>query len=241
MNQSESFNLKICSLCRIYFAENIFEIPTDFLNQITHSTTDARAKRVIHVWSILEETHFTLIQVNQEISKLFTLCVSSASNLENAPTNQSACKLNFCLLSTVRDWQLRVGIRKRSKVPEQIAATTLRPDLILLSTVTWQVVLMELTVPWEENIDMAFERKLEKCQVLVEQCRSSQWRTACYPIEVGCRGFAGRSLCKTLSRLDMINGKKKAIRAISESAEKPSRMLRIKRADLRSTTETCER
>ena len=38
----------------------------------------------------------------------------------------SACKINSCLLSTPRDWQLRVDIGKQLKVPEQIAPTTLR-------------------------------------------------------------------------------------------------------------------
>ena len=137
----------------------------------------------------------------------------------------SACKINSCLLSTAQDWQWRVDIGIRLKVPEQIATTTLRPDLSLWSTETKQVLLLrELTVPWEENIEVACERKLEKYQELVEQCKVNKWRTGRYPIEVGCRGFAGRSVCRVLSRLGMIGEKKrKAIRAISESAEKASR------------------
>ena len=149
-----------------------------------------------------------------------------------------ACKLNSCLLSTAQDWQWRVDIGNHLKVPKQIATTTLRPDLILWSTETKQVLLIELTVPWEENIEVACERKLEKYQELVEQCKVNKWRTACHPIEVGCRGFAGRSVCRVLSRLGMIGEKKrKAIKAISESAEKASRWLWIKRAEPWSTTD----
>ena len=120
----------------------------------------------------------------------------------------SACKINSCLLSTAQDWQWRVDIGNRLKVPEQIATTTLRPDLILWSTETKQVLLIELTVLWEENIEVACERTLEKYQELVEQCKVNKWRTACYPIEVGCRGFAGRSVCRVLSRLGMIGEKR---------------------------------
>ena len=150
----------------------------------------------------------------------------------------SACKINSCLLSTTQDWQWRVDIGNCLKVPEQIATTTLRPDLILWSTETKQVLLIELTVPWEENIEVASERKLEKYQELVEQCKVNKWWTASYPIEVGCRGFAGRSICRVLSRLGMIGEKtRKAIRAISESAEKASRWLWIKRAEPWSTTD----
>ena len=42
----------------------------------------------------------------------------------------SACKISSCLLVTARDKQLRVDIGERLKVPEQIATTTLQPDLI---------------------------------------------------------------------------------------------------------------
>ena len=64
-------------------------------------------------------------------------------------------KSNHCLLTNARDWQLRVDIGERLKVPEQIATTTLRHDLILWSTKTRQVVVIELTVPCEENIGVA--------------------------------------------------------------------------------------
>ena len=90
----------------------------------------------------------------------------------------SACKINSCLLSTAQDWQWGVDIGNPLKVPEQIATTTLRPDLILWSTETKQVLLIELTVPWEENIEVACERKLEKYQELVEQCKVNKWRTS---------------------------------------------------------------
>ena len=62
---------------------------------------------------------------------------------------------------------------------------------------------------------MPRERKLEKYQELVEQCKFIIWRKACYPIEVGCRGFAGRSSCRILSRLGMIGeNKRKVIRSL---------------------------
>ena len=160
----------------------------------------------------------------------------TSSKPVNLPTT-SVCKINSCPLSTAQDWQWSVDIGERLKVPEQMA-TTLRPDLILWSTETRQVLLIELIVPWEENIDVACKRKLEKYQELVEKCKFNKWRTAYYPIEVGCRGFAGRSGCRILNRLGMIEEKKrKAIRAISESAEKASRWLWIKRAEPWSTTD----
>ncbi len=73
--------------------------------------------------------------------------------------------------------------------------------MIVTSEVLKQLIMLELTVPWEERIEEANERKRAKYQELVEECRERGWRTFYEPIEVGCRGFAGRSLCKVLSRL----------------------------------------
>ncbi len=73
--------------------------------------------------------------------------------------------------------------------------------MIVTSEVSKQLIMLELTVPWEERIEEANERKCAKCQELVEECRERGWRTFYEPIEVGCRGFAWHSLCKVLSRL----------------------------------------
>ncbi|KAK0145691.1 hypothetical protein N1851_015413 [Merluccius polli] len=134
------------------------------------------------------------------------------------------------LLTTARDWQLKVDLGRQLKVPHTIAVTTLRPDLVLLSESTRQVVLLELIVPWEDRMEEAFERKRAKYEEL---------KTRCNPIEVGCRGFAGQSLCRAL-RLLGIRGlhNKKAIKNITDAAEKASRWLWIKRGDTWATQAT---
>ncbi|XP_074527636.1 uncharacterized protein LOC141791255 [Halichoeres trimaculatus] len=134
------------------------------------------------------------------------------------------------LLGTARDWQLRVDLGRQLKFPENIVETTLRPDIILSSATSKQVVLLELTVPWEERIEEANERKREKYAELVEECRGRGWRARCLPIEVGARGFAGKSLCKAFSLLGITGAhKRKAICSSSEAAERASRWLWIQR------------
>ena len=130
------------------------------------------------------------------------------------------------------DWQLQVDIGKQLRFPQHIAITSLRPDMVITSEASKYLIILELTVPWEERIEEANERKRAKYRELVEECRGRGWRTFDEPIEVGCRGFAGRSLCKVLSRLG-IGGvaKKKAIRSAGNAAEKATRWLWIKRAD----------
>ncbi|XP_041920594.1 uncharacterized protein LOC121684601 [Alosa sapidissima] len=146
------------------------------------------------------------------------------------PTIQARARSG--LLTTATDWQLEVDLGKQLKIPARITTTRLRPDMIIVSDSTKQLIILELTVPWEERMEEANERKRAKYQELVEECRSQGWRTYCEPLEVGCRGFAGRSLCKVLTMLGLTGeAKRKAIRSATEAAERATRWLWIKRAD----------
>ncbi|XP_076860736.1 uncharacterized protein LOC143513938 [Brachyhypopomus gauderio] len=145
---------------------------------------------------------------------------------------QVAHKAPTGLLASANDWQLKVDLGKQLKFPEQIARTRLRPDLVLTSESSKQVVLLELTVPWEERMEEAHERKKAKYLELVEMCRESGWRARCEPIEVGCRGFIGQSVHRAFKLLGIRGlAERRATKNISEAAEKASRWLWIKRGE----------
>ncbi|XP_051928401.1 uncharacterized protein LOC127604984 [Hippocampus zosterae] len=136
------------------------------------------------------------------------------------------------ILTSARDWQLLVDLEKKLKFPSHIAVTTLRPDIVLVSESTKQAVLLELTVQWEDRLEEAFERKLSKYAGLVSDCQLAGWRARCFPVEVGCRGFAAHSLARAYCSLG-IDGerKRRAIRNTTEAAERASRWLWLKRGD----------
>jgi len=67
-----------------------------------------------------------------------------------------------------------------------VAITTSRPDSVLRARNSKQLVMIELTVPWEERIEEAYKRKKFKYQELVRECQEKGWRTWCLPVEVGC-------------------------------------------------------
>lgn len=113
---------------------------------------------------------------------------------------QSQSKPAAGLLTSASDWELSVDLGKQLKFPDHIAMF-LRPDVVLSSVASRQVLLIELTVPWEDRIEEANERKRSNYQELVEQCQGRGWKARCEPIEVGCRGFAGCSLCKVYTLL----------------------------------------
>lgn len=117
-------------------------------------------------------------------------------------------RLTTGLLASTSDWQLRIDLGKQLKFPDHITSTTLHPDIVTFSDTTRQLIMVELTVPWEESMEEAYERKHAKYQELVEQCKNQGWNTCCEPIVVGCQGFAGHLLCKGLTQLGIVGLRK---------------------------------
>ena len=136
----------------------------------------------------------------------------------------------FSLLSAAADWQLIVDLITQLKFP--IAKTTLRPDLVLYSDSTKICIIWELSVPWEEHLALANERKRSKYHELVEQCRLGSWKIEYDPIEVGCRGFTGQSFAKSFAKIGIVGAAKvKAIRNITNEVLAASKWIWLKRSE----------
>jgi hypothetical protein len=94
-----------------------------------------------------------------------------------------------------RKWKVFVD----KPLPVNIVVSALRPDLTLLDEVHNRVVLGELTVPWEDGIAEAHERKLLRYEELVAEIRERGFSCQLVAFEVGCRGFTAASLKKFLN------------------------------------------
>ena len=108
--------------------------------------------------------------------------------------------------------------------------TNLRPDMIIVSEASKSIVLIELTVPWEDRIEEAHELKRSKYEPLLLDAQQNGWKTFSFPIEVGCKGIVGRSTTGMFKSLGM-QGRdvKKANLSIGSVAERCSRWLWLRR------------
>lgn len=68
---------------------------------------------------------------------------------ENPPL---ARQLTIDLLHTAADWQLQVNLGKQLRFPHHIATTILCLDMIITSEALRHLIILELTVPWEERM-----------------------------------------------------------------------------------------
>ncbi len=119
-------------------------------------------------------------------------------------------------LEGARDWEMRVDLGQLLTVPPQIATSTLRPDMVLWSDSSRAVYFIELTVPWEDATDEAYERKKLRYSDLKAEAEQRGWRASVRPVEVGCRGFITTSTLNLLKELG-IHGQ--ALRRMSDKRE----------------------
>jgi hypothetical protein len=80
-----------------------------------------------------------------------------------------------------------------------------------------KIVLIELTVPWEERCDETYEPKSAKYTQFTEDCRKKGWKAWLFPVEVGTRGFPAKSMRKMLTETG-ITGHKKAGHPLRQSS-----------------------
>ena len=107
------------------------------------------------------------------------------------------------ILTAANDWSLLTDLETQLMFPQEIALTDLRPDLVIWSRKANTVVVGELTVPWEDNIEVANEYKRDKYTDLVLECTQKGWRVILCPFEVGSHGFIGNSLIQFLTKVGL--------------------------------------
>ncbi|KAK0155381.1 hypothetical protein N1851_002286 [Merluccius polli] len=125
---------------------------------------------------------------------------------------------------------MRADLRKQLKFPEEVTHNSLKRNIVIWSKSTKQVVLIKLTVPWEERMEEAHKRKLKKCQALILERQPNGWKAWNLPVEAGCRLFAGQSLWRGLGLLGIEGpARKRLVANITKQAEAASRWIGIKR------------
>jgi hypothetical protein len=130
------------------------------------------------------------------------------------------------LLSSAPDWKLLIDYRHKPYLfPPHIFATKERPDILLYSNSLRVVIFGELTCPAEEGIAEAKLRKLSRYADTADAIRglSHPWTVHVLTLEVGARGFVGRSTYTFLRKVGFTAvAAKSTCRQISEVAARCS-------------------
>ena len=73
--------------------------------------------------------------------------------------------------------------------PPVLASTDLHPDIVIYSQTRQEATIIELTIPFETNVENAQKRKLSKYHELMEEVKTNGFDVNLVTLEVGSRGF----------------------------------------------------
>ena len=83
--------------------------------------------------------------------------------------------------------------------------------------------MMELTVPYEDRIEVSGELKRSKYQEIVNAGESKGWKVTLWSVEVGCRGFPAVSLGNYLRDIGFSGSERtKQLKKMGEIAQNAS-------------------
>ena len=104
--------------------------------------------------------------------------------------------------------------------PPEIVTTSRRPDITIYLPSEKQRVIIELTVPTEENIVHAnFRKKKLKYKYLIQEVQSAGWELKYFPVEVGLRGFTNNTLHTCFKFFGLTNKEtRKALDSVARTA-----------------------
>ncbi|KAK3788175.1 hypothetical protein RRG08_063042 [Elysia crispata] len=135
-------------------------------------------------------------------------------------TNQIKCLLDGC-----DDWDVSADLPEWDSHPSIIKATRLRPNIVIHSAST-QLIMVELTVPYENRMEEAHIYKREKYMNLTKELENAGYKAVVMPVEVCARGFVGSSVYDLLTKHSICGNKRtKALKLLAEIAENSSRWI----------------
>ena len=127
------------------------------------------------------------------------------------------------ILAEANDWTVAADLEGMRHYPQVLIESGKRPDLVLVSSSADAIILVELTVPWEDRLQYSNALKADKYADLSMDLEAKGYRTDLFPIEVGARGVVGRSTYAFLAKIGLSSReRKKAMTRMSEAAEAAS-------------------
>ena len=110
-------------------------------------------------------------------------------------------------------------------IPPNIMVTTSRPDLVIVNenTTPTTVIMIELTIPFTNNIDAANSRKRTRYEFLTSDIEEAGFKCSNIPLEVGSRGYVTSRNKETLVYLCHLF----KIRKFQQIVKNSSKLLKI--------------
>lgn len=91
---------------------------------------------------------------------------------------------SYKLFADIEGWNVN-----GSTIPQNVLQTNLKPDIVILNETTKHIILVELTVPFEMNIDSATQRKKSKYDHFIQDFKGIGFKCDLLTLCIGSRGL----------------------------------------------------
>ena len=88
-----------------------------------------------------------------------------------------------------------------STLPTDILVTSLKPDIVIVNKTEKTVSIIELTIPFDTNIENANQRKSAKYEPLISDIETEGYNVKFFALEISSRGFLSPDNSKRLSEI----------------------------------------
>ncbi|GFO10133.1 reverse transcriptase [Plakobranchus ocellatus] len=168
--------------------------------------------------------HMAPLRISFLIRSVYDLLPSNANLVRWRKKDDPTSSLCQGLLDGCDDWVVSADLPEWERHPDVIRKTALRPDIVIYSASTQQIIMVELTVPYESRMEEAHAFKERKHLDFTKELKKDGYEAKVMPVEIGARGFVGSSAYGILSKLSIGGNKRtKALRLLAETAENSSR------------------
>ena len=126
-------------------------------------------------------------------------------------------------------WVIEADLNSNFVFP--ILQTAQRPDVVIYNEDC--VILLELTVCWEDNFEEAEDRKQMRYAELVGRCTDAGYQAECYHLGIGCRGYISKKFTSLLRNRFLFLPKEisKLVNQLQHTVERCSHWIWLKRDD----------
>ena len=118
----------------------------------------------------------------------------------------------------------------RNDYPKMISNKGLRPDIVLFSKDNSKAILVELTIPFESQLEQSHDYKTSKYEDLKKELEKEGYSVTVKAVEIGARGFVAGTLYQFLGQIGIIRrNRSKSMKRFTEITENCSTWIWNKR------------
>ena len=206
----------------------IYQFPRGVLQFVLNASTDSLPTLAnLGRWRLRSSNNIKcpLCQNNQTLHHVLNFCKTMLEQGRYTWRHNSVLAYIFSLFNNIENAQILADLGANHKdsvstIPPELIPSAQRPDLVIYWPNIKKICIVEITIPFDTNIQDARQRKRNKYASLVNDLCDRGLSVVFYTFEIGSRGFLSPDNVQTLKAMIQLSGSKISFKQIRNDLEK---------------------